>query len=170
MTLQNAVTLIKNNNINSGTKSVWADLGCGSGLFTYALADLLSEESTIYAIDKNMASFHKTTSFKRATIKLLELDFEKETLPPKNLDGIMMANSLHFVKHKKDFLEKMKSCLNRNGCFLIVEYDTEVPNHWVPYPVSFLSLKKIFSVAGFTSGSKIKKGLLLLTEEIYIRR
>lgn len=36
MTLEEAVTLIKNNNINSGTKSVWADLGCGSGLFTYA--------------------------------------------------------------------------------------------------------------------------------------
>ena len=157
MTLQDAVTLIKNKNIISGTTGAWANLGYSSELFTYVLAGLLSEESTIYAIDKQIASFSTNTSCKGATIKLLELDFEKETLPTKNLNGIMMANSLHFVKHKKDFLEEMKSCLKEHGYFLIVEYDTEIPNHWVPYPVSFLSLKNIFSDASFTSGSKINE-------------
>ncbi|MEO6814115.1 MAG: hypothetical protein ABI172_09310 [Ginsengibacter sp.] len=117
----------------------------------------MSEESTIYAIDKQIASFNINTSCKGATIKLLELDFEKETLPARNLNGIMMANSLHFVKHKKNFLEEMKSCFKENGYFLIVKYDTEILNHWVPYPVSFLSLKNIFSDAGFTSGSKINE-------------
>lgn len=38
MTLEKAVTLIKNDPINSGTKNIWAGLGCGAGLFTYALA------------------------------------------------------------------------------------------------------------------------------------
>lgn len=157
MTLQEAITLIQHKNINSDTKSVWADLGCGSGLFTYALGNLLNEESTIYALDKNISSFKNVSSFKSVTVKPLELDFEKTILPFDNLDGILMANSLHFVKNKISFLEKMKSYLNNKGCFLVVEYDTEASNHWVPYPISFLSLKKLFNDAGYSSVSKINE-------------
>lgn len=157
MQLQDAINLIQNKNINTETKSVWADLGCGSGLFTNALASLLADESTIYAVDKNLSSFHKDSSLKSILIKPVELNFERTPLPFNNLDGILMANSLHYVKNKKDFFEKIKTCLNANGCFLIVEYDMEIANHWVPYPTSFLSLKKLFHDVGFSFVEKISE-------------
>ena len=157
MTLQEAITLIQNKNIVSDIKSVWADLGCGSGLFTCALASLLYKESIVYAIDKNISSFKNNAPFKSVTIKPIEMDFENDNLPFDNLDGILMANSLHFVKDKKSFLEKMKGYLNNKGCFLIVEYDTEVSNRWVPYPISFLSLKKLFNDAGYISVTKVNE-------------
>jgi ubiquinone/menaquinone biosynthesis C-methylase UbiE len=157
MQLQDAINLIQNKNINTETKSVWADLGCGSGLFTNALASLLADESTIYAVDKNLSSFHKNSSLKSILIKPVELNFERTPLPFNNLDGILMANSLHYVKNKKDFFEKIKTCLNANGCFLIVEYDMEIANHWVPYPISFLSLKKLFHDVGFSFVEKINE-------------
>lgn len=91
------------------------------------------------------------------TVKPIELDFEKAALPFNNLDGILMANSLDFIKDKTGFLEKMKSQLNINGCFLIVEYDTEVSNRWVPYPVSFLNLKKLFNKAGYAFVIKVNE-------------
>lgn len=155
MQLQDAINLIQNKNINTKTKSVWADLGCGSGLFTNALAGLLKDRSTIYAVDKNISSFNKNSSLKNILIKPVELNFDKTSLPFNNLDGILMANSLHYVKNKKDFLEKIKTCLNANGCFLIVEYDMETANHWVPYPINFLSLKKLFDEVGFSFVEKI---------------
>jgi len=157
MTLQDAITLIKNKNIVSEKENTWADLGCGSGLFTYALASFLNQGSLIYAVDKNITSFKSLSSSKSLTIKPIELDFEKSILPFSNLDGIIMANSLHFVKDKSIFLEKMKSYLKINGCFLIVEYDTEFPNRWVPYPVSFSNLKELFSNAGFAPVIKLNE-------------
>src|SRR6185437_6075001 len=157
MTLQEAITLIRDKNIISDSKNVWADLGCGSGLFTYALAGLLHGESTIYAIDKIISSFKITFFFTKVTIKTVEMDFEKENFPFKDLDGILMANSLHFVKDKKSFFENIKSSLNNNGCFLIVEYNTEVPNPWVPYPINFSSLKRLLNNAGYSFVTKINE-------------
>jgi ubiquinone/menaquinone biosynthesis C-methylase UbiE len=157
MTLQEGITLIKTGKIDSSKEATWADLGCGSGLFTYALASLLKDESTIYAVDKNISSFNKNSSLKNILIKPVELNFEKTDLPFNKLDGILMANSLHYVKNKKDFLEKIKICLNANGCFLIVEYDMEAANHWVPYPINFSSLKKLFHDVGFSFVEKINE-------------
>jgi 2-polyprenyl-3-methyl-5-hydroxy-6-metoxy-1,4-benzoquinol methylase len=118
MTLQEAIALIQNEHVISNAKKNWADLGCGSGLFTHALANLSNEESIVYAIDKNISSFKKISSFKSATIKPVELNFENATLPSHNLDGIMMANSLHFVKDKKSFLEKVKGCLHKQETYM----------------------------------------------------
>ncbi len=157
MQLQQAIDLIRNKKNNVETKSVWADLGCGSGLFTHALASLLKDESTIYAVDKNLSSFNKNPSLKNVLIKPVELDFEKTPLPFNNLDGIVMANSLHYVKDKKSFLEKIKMHLNEKGCFIVVEYNMEISNHWVPYPINFLSLKKLFHDVGFSFVEKISE-------------
>ena len=157
MQLQDAVRLIQNTNINSKTKSIWADLGCGSGLFTNALASLLKDGSRVYAIDKNISSFKKNDSVNTVDLEPIKLDFEKTTLPFENLDGMIMANSLHYVKDKIMLIEKLKKNLNKNGHFLIVEYDMEIPNHWVPYPIGFLSLKKLFYDAGFSSVTKVNE-------------
>ena len=157
MTLQEGIALIKTDKIDSGKKATWADLGCGSGLFTNALASLLEDESTIYAVDKNISSFDKNPSIKNVLIKPVELNFERASLPFNNLDGILMANSLHYVKNKKDFFEKIKTYFKENGCFLIVEYDMETSSHWVPYPINFLSLKKLFHDVGFSFVEKISE-------------
>ena len=157
MTIDEATNLIRHQSISPITKKDWADLGCGSGVFTHALANLLSNESIIYAIDKNIKAFKKTAFPRHVTVETVELNFETSPLSVDNLDGILMANSLHFVKDKKRFLEKIKSALNDNGIFLIVEYDTDVSNYWVPYPMSFLSLQKIFNTAGYYNIIKINE-------------
>src|SRR5947209_19367694 len=105
MQIQEAISLIQTDQLVQDTKTIWADLGCGSGLFTRALAELLFSGSIIYAVDKSISSFQKNVSNK-IVIKTIESDFVSDDLSLLNLDGILMANSLHFVKNKKQFIDR----------------------------------------------------------------
>src|SRR3978361_169316 len=116
MKLQEAIALIQTDYFIQNAPSVWADLGCGSGLFTEALASFLFPESTIYAIDKSMSSFKGKHVPDNIIIKKMESDFVHQISDLKNLDGILMANSLHFVKEKKAFLQDAKDSFSSLPC------------------------------------------------------
>jgi trans-aconitate methyltransferase len=137
-------------------KTAYADLGCGNGLFTKALAQLLSAQSVIYALDKNQTALNSFSVDSNIQLKKMNIDFIKDELPFKNLSGILMANSLHYVEDKNAFLLKAKASLSPNGYFIIVEYDTDKANHWVPYPVSFSSLHNLFNTIDFHAVQKLQ--------------
>lgn len=134
---------------------IWVDLGCGSGLFTEALARLLPPGSTVYGVDTAPDLRRQTTS-NGVHLLPLQADFIKDTLDLPGLDGILMANSLHYVKDKPTLLQKLQSSLHPGSPFLIVEYDTDTPiKNWVPYPLSFLSLTELFTSAGYPRIQKL---------------
>ena len=106
----------------------WADLGCSDGMFTSALTSLLSEEAVIYAVDKNRrrlrALEHNTAeSYPTANINTVRADFTR-SLPLPPLDGIVMANLLHFVKRKLSALRQICEKLKPTGRFIVIEYNT----------------------------------------------
>jgi ubiquinone/menaquinone biosynthesis C-methylase UbiE len=154
MEVTEAVALIESGFQDRTRKESWADLGCGSGTFTKALAALLQEGSKIYAVDKESQHF-SIQKAPTAAIEFLKLDFMSDTLPFADLDGILMANALHYVKDKPAFIEKLKKHIKGDGQMVIVEYDTEQRNPWVPYPVSYENLMKIFSSCGFNRIEKL---------------
>ncbi len=154
MELTDAINLISNNSMYQQANAVWADLGCGSGLFSYALANILPPGSTIYAVDKSNITLTKRSNPKNNLILQQQLDFLKDELHLLDMDGILMANSIHFVEYKMALIHKLSKSMKEGSSFLIVEYDTDMPNRWVPFPVSFSSLKKLFEAAGY---SQVKK-------------
>lgn len=133
----------------------WADLGSGAGLFTYALANLLPAGSTIYALDKSPTALTEHPNPQQVIILPRQTDFVRDeiNLPP--LDGILMANALHYAAEKPSLLVKLSRCLKENGSFLIVEYDTMKANPWVPYPVKFDALQELFHAIGYTAVTKL---------------
>ncbi|MNK11795.1 hypothetical protein D3C87_298430 [compost metagenome] len=42
-----------------------------------------------------------------------------------------------------------------NKKFVIVEYDTTIASHWVPYPISFTDLKGLFEKSGYSKIIKL---------------
>ena len=156
MLLDQAVELIRNDMILKPGIQTWADLGCGSGTFTAALADLLGRGSLIYAVDKNKSSLNKIPENKNITIEKLCKDFVKDVLPA-DLDGILMANSFHYVDDKSFFIKRIEANFRLIPAFLIVEYDMDFSNPWVPFPVSFSSLKLFFEDLSYSSIRKLNE-------------
>jgi ubiquinone/menaquinone biosynthesis C-methylase UbiE len=155
MKLNDAIALIRHSSLTQLPATVWADLGCGTGLFTFALANLLQPGSTIYALDKSNTPLSEYPYPHRITIHQQQTDFEKNEIDFVGLGGILMANSLHYMADKKQLINKLSSHIKDNGIFLIVEYDTMKSNPWVPYPIKFELLQELFYSLGFASVIKL---------------
>ena len=154
MNPEDAIELLNHPKIRVDIPQTWADLGCGTGLFTNALARQLAYGSKVYAVDRSIKTF-RPDKLEGVTFEKVKADFVSDTLPIVNLDGILMANSLHFVSRKPDFIKKLGKYFRKQESYLVVEYDTNISNAWVPYPISFLSLKQFFFAAGFSFVEKI---------------
>ncbi len=138
---------------------IWADLGAGSGNFTMALDTILGFDGTIFALDRSLDILRKRIqkSYVRSNIHLMEADLTsaKSMLPA--LDGVIMANTLHYVKDPLTFLADVKSLLSHGGSFIIVEYDREDANQWVPYPISYVKWQRLAIKAGFTLPEELNR-------------
>ena len=157
MELSQAIKLIQGAALFNKAPSHWADLGSGKGLFTRALAHCLAPGSRIDAVDRNPV-IRQNIPFEGAVeIRWIQGDFISDSLPLQNIDGILMANSLHFVSDKPYFIRKTAAYFGNQKQFLFVEYDTDVPNQWVPYPISFLRLREMFTRLGFPRINKISE-------------
>jgi SAM-dependent methyltransferase len=151
------VELLRDGVMGAGT--TWADLGSGSGAFTLALAELLGPGCTIYSVDRDAGALREQSRamadrFPAAALHQRVADFTSELgLPP--LDGVVMANSLHFVRDKLPVLRTIRAQLSDGGRFVLVEYDADTGNRWVPYPVSAQRWPALASQAGFRDTRQI---------------
>jgi ubiquinone/menaquinone biosynthesis C-methylase UbiE len=150
----------------------WADLGAGSGAFTFATRELTGPTASIYAVDKDRASLNQLEQAYRIrfgdsqNLNLIVGDFSR-TLDVTPLDGIVMANSLHFFKDKEKILRHVSSYLKPNGMLLIVEYNVDTGNPWVPYPFSFETWCKLAPRANYSEPRLLKKVPSTFLREFY---
>lgn len=121
----------------------WADLGAGEGAFTLALAELLGAGARVTAVDKDARALRAIGH----GIETLAADFTRP-LGLYDLDGIVMANSLHFVRNKAPVLESVRDMLRPGGRLIIVEYSTDRGNPWVPYPFTYATWVRMAEAAG----------------------
>ena len=143
------VALIKDGVGEGG--GAWADLGAGEGAFTLALADLLGPDAQITAIDKDARAVRGL----EGRFKVLVADFTRP-LDLNGLDGVLMANSLHFVRDKQPVLEAVRRMIRPGGRLVIVEYGADRGNPWVPYPFTYPRWETMAARAGFKNTRLLK--------------
>jgi trans-aconitate methyltransferase len=148
-----AIEMLVDSDVATLGPTTWADLGCGTGTFTLALADLLAPSSVVHAMDSDASALRKIPlAHKSIRITTHQGDFLKPQMWPfPELDGILMANSLHYVDDKATFIRACAPRMRSRRHFLIVEYDTDAANRWVPYPVAQRTLTTLFKSAGYGS-------------------
>ena len=145
--------------VTQGEGGTWADLGAGTGAFTLALADLIGPHGVIHAIDRDRAALAELRSafvsaVPQAELRVRNADFTRR-LDLSDLDGVVMANSLHFVDDKVAVLALVRGYLKHGGRLLLVEYDSDRGNDWVPHPLSFETWRNVSAEAGFVETRKL---------------
>lgn len=150
---------------------VWADLGSGWGAFTLALADLLGPTGEIYSVDKDRSSLREQEQtirrrFPKQPVYYQQTDFTRPLSLPL-LDGIVMANSLHFVRNKESVLALVKGYLKPHGRLLLVEYNADRGNPWVPYPLSYSTWEALSLRSGFSNTMLLERVPSSFLREIY---
>ena len=136
------------------TGGVWADLGSGAGAFTLALAELIGPTGQIHSVDKDRHALRQQEQlmpgrFPDTAVIYHAADFSRPlALPP--LDGIVMANALHFQPRPVQgvVVGHIASYLRPGGRLILVEYDTDSSNSWVPHPLSFASWQQLAARCG----------------------
>lgn len=146
MTIAEAHALIDAAPIIRNAPQHWMDLGCGTGVFTRALAELLPIDSTITAVDVDLAVLrtlpaqHKGVHITTQLANVAHMDFPK-------VDGVLLANVLHFIPDPQVVLERLARSVQH---VLLVEYDRTVPlPQWVPHPLPYAKTLTALAEVGF---------------------
>lgn len=120
----------------------WADLGAGDGTLTRALVELLGPNSRIYAVDRDaraVAALARWAAEKAPNVIPVAADFtgafELPGLAEPRLDGMLLANVLHFVPDADRVLQRLAAWVRPGGRVVVVEYDRRAAKRWVPYPI-----------------------------------
>jgi SAM-dependent methyltransferase len=146
------VALIKHGVSSQG--GTWADIGAGDGAFTLALADVLGPGARIVALDRDAGALRSNAEtvasrFPEVALTTLVADFTTELALPL-LDGLIAANSLHFVPRDRQaaVIRSLAMHLRPGAPFLVVEYDADRGNPWVPHPFTATTFARLAAEAG----------------------
>ena len=133
---------------------VIADLGAGSGYFTFKLAPKVGDKGKVLAVDiqdemiaelKKRIEKNKTTNVE--TIQCTESD---PKLPESGVDIVLMVDVYHEIAYPYEVMSAIRKALKPGGRMVFVEYRKEDPK--VPikeiHKMSIEQLKKEMAVVG----------------------
>jgi SAM-dependent methyltransferase len=144
-----------------GPGGTWADIGAGSGAFTLALAELLGPGGRIVAVDRDGGALRENAAVVAARFPVVGLETLRGDLTGPlalpRLDGIVAANSLHFVPRDRQVavVQALAVHLRPGGVFVVVEYDADRGNPWVPNPFRYATWERLAAAAGLTDTRRI---------------
>ena len=126
----------------TGAGPAWLELGGGDGAFTLALADVLGGTARITGVDRDANALDRAGREVARRFPGTDQTPGRRLHPLGNVpagpfDGILAANSLHFVRGRASLLAALVERLVPGGRLVVVEYDADRGNAWVPHPFSF---------------------------------
>jgi SAM-dependent methyltransferase len=136
----------------AGTGGTWGDFGSGTGAFALALAELLGPGARICSVDLDARALERQRRdmarlFPSVRLRTTVADFT-EPLDLCGLDGVLVANALHYVRELVPALRRLASYLRAGGIFVVVEYEGARANPWVPFPLPYARLCDSSEAAG----------------------
>ncbi len=127
---------------------VWIDAGCGHGTFSFPLATLASQ---VIALDKNKnnLTYLESKITTETNIITQHFDFIQPSWYKHLVNGIFFGFSLHYSPSHSIVLKHAYNQLKQGGKLVIIEYSSDIPVSWVPYPLPFKKLKIILKTLSY---------------------
>ncbi len=167
------VALLRDGVSQTAMPQRWADLGAGGGAFTLALAELLGGTGEIVAVDRDHAALRDNARAMHARFPDAAARYETADmtrwLPDAPLDGVVMANALHFLREREQgaMLDHIRGILRPGGRLLLVEYNAERGNVWVPHPLTYGGWERLAARHGFVGTCLLARRPSRFLHEIY---
>ena len=107
--------------------SVVADVGCGSGYFTFRFAARVGATGKVYSEDIDSEVLHKIQSRSAqehlAQIETIQGTADDPKLPTEKLDVILVMNAYHEMKNYDHMLQGMYRALKPGGTLAIIDHE-----------------------------------------------
>jgi len=145
------------------SNSVVADVGAGSGFYTFRVAKRIPA-GKVYAVeiqDDAIAYLKKKAVEDRLTnVKVVKGTEKTPNLPANSIDLAFMVDVYHELQHPKAYLEALSRALKPNGQLLLLEYKEEDPTVAIKpeHKMSVRQAKKELAASGF---KLVKNGTFL---------
>jgi arsenite methyltransferase len=131
-----------------------ADLGAGSGYFTFRLAQAVGPSGRVYAVDvdEDMTRLIETKARERGvqTIEAVLAQPENPNLPQAAIDLVFTSNTYHHIEDRVRYFGGLRKALRPGGRLAIIEFNrqswlTGLFGHYTPGE----SIKQEMSQAGY---------------------
>jgi ubiquinone/menaquinone biosynthesis C-methylase UbiE len=126
---QNIPPLATLEKLGLGSMDIVADIGCGVGYFTIPAAGMIESENKVYALDTSDQMLEEVKKRMSAAdvsniiaIKTSEYDLK---LPDESVTFALIANVLHEIEDKAQFIIEVRRILKPEGKLAIIEWEKE---------------------------------------------
>ena len=149
--------------------AVWGDFGAGDGTFTRALATRLGPGGRIFAVDRDVRALRALAGSGVTVVRAdLEKPFELPGAHAGSLDGMLIANTLHYIGDGAGVLARLAGWLEPAGRVVLIEYDQRESTRWVPYPIDAAAVPALFAAAGLTPPEIVARAPSAFGGEMYV--
>ncbi|HLJ90361.1 MAG TPA: class I SAM-dependent methyltransferase [Candidatus Angelobacter sp.] len=133
-----------------------ADLGAGSGYFTFRIAPKVGKTGKVLAVDvqdEMLDALRRHAAEQKITnVEVIKGGESDPKLPPNGVDVVLMVDVYHELSCPYEVMTKVATALKPNGRMVFVEYRKEDPK--IPirelHKMSLEQLQKEMSAVGFT--------------------
>ena len=121
--------LIKNMKLKKGDQV--ADVGAGSGYFSFRMAELVPE-GKVFAVDISPQMLGivraKTASKKVTNVEPVLSTIKDIKLPPDSIDCVLIVDAYHEFSHPREMAQSIHDALREKGRLILIEYRMEDPS------------------------------------------
>ena len=131
-----------------------ADVGSGSGYFTFALANAVGPEGKVYAVDvdEEMNNIVAQRAMKEGVgnIEVILAKPDDPSLPSTGIDLVFTSNTYHHIDNRVNYFANLRKYIRPNGRVAVIDFDRRgwFQGLWKHYtPSEFI--KKEMEQAGY---------------------
>lgn len=146
-----------------------ADIGSGSGYFTFRLAEAVGPTGKVYAVDidpeMNEYVARRARELKYQNIEVILAKTDDPLLPKSSIDLIFTCNTYHHLEDRTSYFVRLKQHLRPNGRVAIIDFNGE---WWIVRLIGHWTAKDVILREMQQAGYSLQQELAFLPKQVFL--